>query len=215
VGIAALGAGRIGEDVARREGLSRKHGLELAGPALTGGMGAKYDAAMSAFKVRDARVADLDAIMEIWRAGIQNSLGGPLPETMDYPAYFKARLEEQTEVFKFFIVESPDGKVIAWQSLLPFRSNPATRGTMGEISAYTHPAHIGGRATIAGLTELFAHADRSPLHFVLAFIANPNHAASSLARHFGMQEAITLPPTPKAAHLPPLGLFIYTCGQAH
>jgi L-amino acid N-acyltransferase YncA len=170
---------------------------------------------MSSFRVRGARVDDLDAIMAIWRAGIRNSLGGPLPESMDYPAYFRARLEEQDEVFKFFIVESPEGKVIAWQSVLPFRSNPATRGTMGEVSAYADPAYAHSRATLTGLTELFAHADTSPLHFLIAFIADPNQAAASLARHFGMVEAITLPISPKADHLPPLGLFVYTCGRPH
>jgi L-amino acid N-acyltransferase YncA len=178
-------------------------------------MRAQYDGAMSSFKVRDATVDDLDAIMEIWRAGINNSLGGPLPDTMDYRAYFKARLEEQNEIFKFFIVQSDEGKVLAWQSILPFRSNPATRDTMGEISAYTHPTSASGRATMALGKELFAHADRSPLHFLVAFIAKPNLAAANLARHFGMQEATTLPISPKADSLPPLAFFYYTCGGAH
>jgi L-amino acid N-acyltransferase YncA len=178
-------------------------------------MGGQYDAAMSSFKVRDAKVDDLDAIMEIWRAGILNSLGGPPRDTVDYPAYFKARLEEQNDIFKFFIVESNDGRVLAWQSIQPFRSNPATRDTMGEISAYTHPTSASGRATMALGKELFAHADRSPLHFLIAFIAKPNHAAANLARHFGMREIGALPTTPKADHLPQLGVFYYTCGGAH
>ncbi len=165
---------------------------------------------MSSFRVRTATVSDLPDVMRIWRAGIENSLGGPPPDTMDYEAYFQARLEEQTEVFRFFLVENTEGRVVAWQSVMPFRSNPATRGTMAEISLYTDPSSPGP-ATLAGVTAMLAHADRSPLLFLLAIIAETNLGAANLAKNFGLAHIGTMPATPKAPHLPALRMYLYTC----
>lgn len=169
---------------------------------------------MSSFVVRAAKPEDLGVILEIWRAGIESSLGGPPPDTIDYEAYFAARIQEQNDVFRFFLVENPEGRVVAWQSLMPFRANPATRGTMAEISVYTHPSSPGA-ATFKGVTEMFAHADRSPLLFLLAVIAETNGPATNLARHFNLARVGTIPETEKAPNLPALALWLYTCRNAH
>lgn len=169
---------------------------------------------MSSFRVRRAEPHDLDTIMSIWLAGIRSSLGGPPPDTIDYPAYFKARIEEQTDVFRFFLIEDEHGEVVAWQSIMPFRSNPATRGTMGEISVYTHPAHSGG-ATHAGMTAMWAHADASPLQFLLAVIAENNKAARALAHRFEMQELGIMPKSLKVADAPALAVYVYPCRSPH
>jgi L-amino acid N-acyltransferase YncA len=169
---------------------------------------------MSSFRVRRAEPEDLDVIMSIWLAGIESSLGGPPPATVDYPAYFKARIEEQNDVFRFFLIEDESGTVVAWQSIMPFRSNPATRGTMGEISVYTHPSHSGG-ATSAGMTAMWAHADASPLQFLLAVIAENNKAARALANRFHMQELGVMPKSLKVADTPALAVYVYPCRPPH
>jgi L-amino acid N-acyltransferase YncA len=169
---------------------------------------------MSSFRVRIAKPEDLDVIMSIWLAGIESSLGGPPPDTVDYRAYFAARIEEQNDVFRFFLIDDEHGNTVAWQSIMPFRSNPATRGTMGEISVYTHPSHHGG-ATAVGMTEMFAHADRSPLLFLMAVIAEGNKAARALAHRFEMQPLGIMPASLKAPSMPALAVYLYPCKPAH
>lgn len=170
---------------------------------------------MSSFTVRSASPDDLDVILDIWRAGIESSLGGPPPDTIDYRAYFAARIAEQTEVFRFFLIEEESGKVIAWQSIMPFRSNPATRGTMGEISVYTHPDWYTTGATHVGMTAMWAHADASPLQFLMAVIAEGNKAARALADRFEMQLLGLMPRSLKAEGMPALAVYMYPCKPPH
>jgi L-amino acid N-acyltransferase YncA len=173
-----------------------------------------YHRDMSSFTVRSASPDDLDVILDIWRAGIESSLGGPPPDTIDYRAYFAARIEEQTDVFRFFLIQEEGGKVVAWQSILPFRSNPATRGTMGEISVYTHPDWYTSGATHFGMSAMWAHADASPLLFLMAVIAEGNKPARALADRFEMQLLGLMPKSPKAETMPALAVYLYPCKAA-
>jgi L-amino acid N-acyltransferase YncA len=164
-----------------------------------------------AYLVRGGRVEDLDAIYDIWRQGIINSLGAAPSGDTDYRAYFQHRLESQNDVFRYFVVENAAGEIISWQSLSPFRSNPAVAGIMAELSAYTASEQMPGRPTLLGLEETFRFADRSPLHYVVAFIAMNNARALRLADHLGMLHIGTFPKAPQAPHLPELAYLVYPC----
>jgi L-amino acid N-acyltransferase YncA len=167
-----------------------------------------------AYLVRSAELGDLKTIVDIWMAGVEISLGTRPPAANDYHAYFKRRLNAQNDVFKVFVVENETGDVVAWQSLSPFRSNPAVSGVMAELSAYSSPDHTPGRPTLLGLEETFRFADASPLHYVVAFIAGNNPKALRLAEHLGMQKIGTFPVAPQAPHLPPLAYLVYPCAAS-
>lgn len=166
------------------------------------------------YSVRAAVVEDLDAILRIWMSGVENSLGAPPTPGIDYRAYFRQRLETQSDVFKYFVVENLQGDVVSWQSLSPFRSNPAVAGIMAELSAYTSPAQMPGRPTLLGLERTFRFADESPLHYVVAFIAKNNPNALRLAQHLGMQHVGIFPNAPEAPELPELTYLVYPCGSS-
>lgn len=163
------------------------------------------------YTVRAGRVEDAEAIYDIWLAGIENSLGSAPSGGVDYREYFRQRLAAQNDVFKYFVVENGAGEVVSWQSLSPFRSNPAVAGVMAELSAYTSPKQMPGRPTLLGLEETFRFADSSPLHYVVAFIAKNNPRALRLSEHLGMRNIGTFPIAPQAPHLPELAYMVYPC----
>lgn len=161
--------------------------------------------------VRQGRPDDASAIYHIWRDGIESSLGAKPSESDDYEAYFRGRLEAQNDTFQYFIVENEQGEIVSWQSLSPFRSNPAVAGVMAELSAYASPKHTPGRPTLLGLRALLRFADCSPLHYVVAFIAENNPKALRMAEHVGLKRIGTFPRSPQAAHLPELAYLVYPC----
>jgi L-amino acid N-acyltransferase YncA len=164
-----------------------------------------------AYTVRQARGGDASTIYQIWIEGIEASLGARPKGDLDYEAYFRSRLETQDEVFQFFVVENDGGEIVCWQSLSPFRSNPAVAGVMAELSAYASPRHMPGRPTMLGLEEVLRFADRSPLHYVVAFIQEQNSKALRLAEHVGLKQIGVFPRSPQAPHLPELAYLVYPC----
>jgi L-amino acid N-acyltransferase YncA len=114
-------------------------------------------------------------------------------------------------VFQYFVVENDEGEIVSWQSLSPFRSNPAVAGIMAELSAYASPTAAPGRPTLLGLEAAMRFADQSPLHYVVAFIAETNPKALRLAEHVGLKRIGTFPRSPQAAHLPELAYLVYPC----
>lgn len=164
-----------------------------------------------AYTVRQGRPEDAENIHRIWLEGIEASLGSKPKGDLDYEAYFRARLETQSDVFQYFVVENDEGEIVSWQSLSPFRSNPAVAGVMAELSAYASPKHMPGRPTLLGLEELLRFADRSPLHYVVAFIQEQNQKALRLAEHVGLKRIGTFPRSPQAPHMPELAYLVYPC----
>lgn len=167
------------------------------------------------YTVRQGRPDDALAIYEIWSEGIEASLGAkPAADVSDFHAYFRHRLEAQDDVFQYFVVENERNEIVSWQSLSPFRSNPAVAGAMAELSAYTCSRHMPGRPTILGLQALIRFADCSPLHYVVAFIAENNPKALRVAEHIGLRRIGSFPRSPQAPHLPELAYLVYPCKQA-
>lgn len=163
------------------------------------------------YTVRQGRPEDAEAITQIWFDGIEASLGTKPKNDRDYTAYFRGRLETQDDVFQYFIVENERKEIVSWQSLSPFRSNPAVARAMAELSAYASPQHMPGRPTLLGLQELIRFADRSPLHYVVAFIAENNAKALRMAEHVGLARIGTFPKSPEAMHMPELAYLVYPC----
>lgn len=164
-----------------------------------------------AYTVRQGRPEDAPAIHRIWIEGIEASLGARPKGDLDYEAYFESRLAVQDDVFQYFVVEDETGDIVSWQSLSPFRSNPAVAGIMAELSAYASPTATPGRPTLLGLEALLRFADQSRLHYVVAFIAETNTKALRLAEHVGLERIGTFPRSPQAPHLPGLAYLVYPC----
>jgi L-amino acid N-acyltransferase YncA len=164
-----------------------------------------------AYTVRQGRPTDASAIHRIWIEGIVASLGSRPQGDLDYEAYFASRLDAQDHVFQYFVVENDAGEIVSWQSLSPFRSNPAVTGIMAELSAYASPTAMPGRPTLLGLEALMRFADQSPLHYVVAFIAETNAKAQRMAEHVGLKRIGSFPRSPQAPELPELAYLVYPC----
>ncbi len=163
------------------------------------------------FRVRQATIDDLDDVLGIWRRGIESSLGTPPPQDKDYKTYFAERLLNQTEIFSFTCAETLDGLVVGWISLSPFRSNPAVKGVMAEMSAYVDPEHVASGITGFAVKSVLARADASPLQYIVAFTLETNDGVLQLCKRFGFTLVGSYPVSPKAPDATPLAYLVRPC----
>ncbi len=165
------------------------------------------------FRVRQATIDDLDRVLKVWTAGVESSLGTPPPPTHNYKEYFAERLLDQTDIFSFTVAESAEGEVIGWISLAPFRSNPAVKGVMAEMSAYVDPAHVASGVTGFAVKSVLARADASDLQYVVAFTLESNTGVLTLCERFGFKRVGTYPVSPKAPDAAPLVYLVRPCAR--
>ena len=163
------------------------------------------------FNVRQATIDDLDQVLDIWTRGIESSLGTPPPVTKDYKTYFAERLLDQTDVFSFTCAENAAGEVVGWISLSPFRSNPAVKGVMAEMSAYVDPAHVSSGVTGFAVKSVLENADVSPLQYIVAFTLVSNVGVLKLCDRFGFKLVGTYPVSSKAPDATPLAYLVRPC----
>lgn len=162
-------------------------------------------------EIRQARKEDAEEIVDIWQQGLSIAMGYP-PPPGDYVRAFGQRLAEQDEVFQFFVaVDGHD--VVGWVSLTPFRANPLVRELMAELSAYVRTARARGGVAKQLLDHTFAHARRTKLQYIMAFISSANRVALITAAQQGFKQVGTLPQSPKGTPQPPLTYLTYVVGK--
>jgi L-amino acid N-acyltransferase YncA len=154
-------------------------------------------------RIRSAVVADADSVHRIWREGSAVSLGAELPTSIDYADAFREKIEQQDDTFKLWVGENDAGEVIGWLSLTPFRSNPAVREVMAELSAYVRIDQARSGVVKRLLQNAWDHCERTPLQYVNAFISSNNEPALLAALSTGFLIVGTLPASPKSS-APPL-----------
>jgi len=81
--------------------------------------------------IRQATIDDAEVIDHIWR----QRLAEDQPPNEKSLKHFRKTLEEQDDVFKYWVLEE-DGKVVGWVSATPMRNSLALRNTMAEASCY-------------------------------------------------------------------------------
>lgn len=170
------------------------------------------EATSEEFRSRQGTVDDVERIVAIWMEGIEGSLGTPPPPGHDYHAYFTQSLQSQDETFRFTVVEDvSSGELQGWLSLSPFRSNPAVKGIMAELSAYVHPGSKSSGVIRFGFQEMLHHADTSPLQYIVAFTLETNEPALRLLKRHGFSVLGAYPTCPKDAEAPPLVYTVRPC----
>lgn len=175
---------------------------ESLGTVYTSRSGARY-------LMRDARLDELGEICSIWQAGMEQHGYAIDPAKREkYFAYLEGLLRSRDEIFKFWVAESEQGEIAGWQSLMPYGNNPFSRELNGESSTYVNPrAQAGGVAQIL-LFHVIAHAKTTPLHHVVAFVAEDNQAIDQIGKKHGWQRAGLIPPSPKPPKRPGTVIFI-------
>lgn len=166
------------------------------------------------YVMRDARLEEFDRIYEIWKEGMEQH-GYVLDPTKDekYVGYLQYLLQTRDDVYKFWVCEAENGEIVGWQSLMPYGNNPFSRELGGESSTYVcRAAQIQGVAHIM-LFHVIAHAKTTPLHHVVAFVAEDNYAVEEIGRKLGgWQRVGVIPPSPKPPRRPGMVLHINLLG---
>jgi len=163
------------------------------------------------FLMRDAQPDELDVIYEIWKGGMeQHGYEIDPGKRAKYLAYFRALLQLRDDVFKFWIAETEGGEIVGWQALMPYGNNPFSRELGGESSTYVRTtAQARGVAYIL-LYHVIAHAKTTPLHHVIAFVAEDNLAIEQIGGKLGgWQRVGVLPSSPKPPKRPGMVLNIH------
>lgn len=164
-------------------------------------------------RIRQATMDDVEPIFSIWNEGFRQSLGSDPPDDVDFPTFFRHKVETQDETYRIFVAENDEG-IAGWVSLSPFRSNPAVVELFAELSLYTRPGHHNLGVGKALLAHCLQHADHSRLQFVVAFIATTNRAAMKMGMQVGFLHVGTLPRPPKEPDMPEVSYNVYPCKPA-
>lgn len=168
---------------------------------------------MSQLTIRQATMDDVAPIYGIWSEGFRQSLGSDPPGDVDFPTFFRHKVETQDDTYKIFVAEE-NGGIVGWVSLSPFRSNPAVVELFAELSLYTKMGHHNLGVGRDLLDVCLEHADRSRLQFVVAFIATTNRVAMKLGMQAGFLHVGTLPRPPKQPNMPEVSYNVYPCKPA-
>lgn len=140
------------------------------------------------FAIRDARLADMPAVREIYNYYVANST-----VTFDEDAMtlreWKAKFSYLHKLgMPFLVAESPSGQLLGYALVTPWKQKRAYRYTV-ENSIYLGPAAAGKGLGRALLAELIERSRAAGLKEIIAVIADQG-AEASIALHekFGFEE---------------------------
>lgn len=140
------------------------------------------------YSIRDARLADMPAVREIYNYYVANST-----VTFDEDAMtlreWKAKFAYLEKLgMPFLVAESPSGQLLGYALVSPWKQKRAYRYTV-EDSIYLGPAAAGKGLGRALLGELITRARAAGLKEIIAVIAD-QAAEASIALHekFGFEE---------------------------
>lgn len=141
-----------------------------------------------AYTVRDATLADLPSVREIYNHYVMNST-----VTFDEKPMTNAEMRKKYEKvtgkkMPFIVAENPAGQILGYANVYPWKEKAAYRYTV-ENSIYLGPAATGRGLGTALLSELIERSRAAGLKEIIAVIADRG-AEASIAIHqkFGFVE---------------------------
>ena len=141
------------------------------------------------WSIRNAVEDDLPDVLSLYRHYVRNSVVtfDEKPPTM---AQFRSRFRHLQKLgYPFRVAESPQGIVLGYAYVFPFREKTGFRKTV-ESSIYLGPASLGRGLGSALLTDLIEECAKADLKEMIAVIADSGAEASiALHRKFGFIES--------------------------
>ncbi len=140
------------------------------------------------FTIRDAVLADMPAVREIYNYYVANSTVTFDEDAMTLKEW-KAKFAYLDKLgMPFLVAESPSGQLLGYALVAPWKQKRAYRYTV-ENSIYLGPAAAGKGLGRALLSELITRSKAAGLKEIIAVIADQG-AEASIALHekFGFQE---------------------------
>ncbi|WP_350347176.1 N-acetyltransferase family protein [Agromyces sp. G08B096] len=140
------------------------------------------------YTIRDARVADLPAVREIYNHYVANSTVTFDEDAMTLREWKQKFAHLEKLGMPFLVAESPRGQLLGYALVAPWKPKRAYRYTV-ENSIYLGPAASGKGLGTVLLAELIARSKQAGLKEMIAVIADQG-ADASLALHekFGFTE---------------------------
>lgn len=140
------------------------------------------------FVIADATETDLPDVLALYRHYVRNSVVtfDEKPPTL---AQFRSRFRHLQKLgYPFRVVRAPEGTLLGYAYVFPFREKSAYRKTV-ESSIYLGPAAIGRGLGGHLLGDLISHCEAAGLKEMIAIISDQG-AEASLALHtrFGFVE---------------------------
>lgn len=133
-------------------------------------------------RIRDARPADVPALLEIYRPFVTDTTVSFETEPPSV-SEFGARIATAQSRWAWLVAER-DGEIAGYAYASAFRSRAAYRFTV-ETSAYVHPGHQGQGVARALYARLFEVLQAKGFHNAYAGIVLPNEASISFHRALG------------------------------
>lgn len=140
------------------------------------------------YAVRDARLADMPAVREIYNYYVANSTVTFDEDAMTLREWKSKFAYLQKLGMPFLVAEAPSGQLLGYALVAPWKQKRAYRYTV-ENSIYLGPAAAGKGLGRALLAELIARSKAAGLKEMIAVIADQG-AEASIALHekFGFEE---------------------------
>jgi phosphinothricin acetyltransferase len=143
-------------------------------------------------RIRDARRADLPAIVEIYNAAIPGRMATADTEPLSVAQREAWFAEFDPHRRPLWVCVDPEGVPLAWLSLRSFYGRPAYHETV-EVAVYT--ATVAQRRGLARalLRHALTHAPRLRIRTLLAFVFGHNRPSLTLFAREGFATWGTLP----------------------
>jgi phosphinothricin acetyltransferase len=140
------------------------------------------------WSVVDAREVDIPDVLALYRHYVRNSVV-TFDEKPPSLAQFRSKFRHLQKLgYPFRIARSPQGTLLGYAYVFPFREKSAFRKTV-ESSIYLGPAAVGRGLGTALLADLIERCTDAGLKEIIAVIADQGAAASlALHRKFGFVE---------------------------
>lgn len=140
------------------------------------------------YSIRDARLADMPAVREIYNYYVANSTVTFDEDAMTLREWKSKFAYLEKLGMPFLVAESPSGQILGYALVAPWKQKRAYRYTV-ESSIYLGPAAAGKGLGRALLAELIARSKAAGLKEMIAVIADQG-AEASIALHekFGFVE---------------------------
>lgn len=161
------------------------------------------------YVIRQATNTDAPEVARIWAEGSAASLGFQVASE-HYERYFAEKIASQTDEFKLWLAESPNGSVLGWQSLFPTRNNPAISDFTAESSTYVSVHNTAKGVGRSVMLHALKYAEQTRLQWVIGWVLKSNIPMLKVCDSLGWQRIGAV----SKAHKPPVGddliFLVYT-----
>ena len=148
--------------------------------------------------IRDAVVADLSIIVEIYNSNVESRVVTADVEPVTVASRIDWFYAHTADHYPLWVIEV-DGTISGWLGFQPFYGRPAYSAT-AELSLYVSAAHRRQGVGRTLLARAIAISPTIGITTLLGFIFADNHPSLQLFQQFGFQQWGCLPQVAKFEH---------------